>query len=525
MSSQPENNLNLALQTLLLQKAEWRIEQLKRRLAKSLGYMPTSSLVRRSYLALRAQGQIGCLPDLEAQFMTKRLRTLSGVAPFAVMMKAHPCPGKCTFCVTEKGMPKSYMSDEPAAQRALLVDFDPKEQVSLRLQQLVATGHEADKLQIIVIGGTFSAYPEDYKHEFLKGIFDGANGFVATTVQEAHNHNKTSQHRIVGLSIETRPDWITPQEIRLLRETGVTKVQLGVQTLDDTVNKRTRRGHTKQHVQEATALLRYAGFKINYHMMLNLPGAKPEEDIQHVETLFNHSGYQPDTIKLYPCIVLPKTSLYQEFKSGRYHSWSDETLINTLIACKQRVPPYCRIDRLTRDITSNWNQSGTQKTNLRQLLETQLAQTGVRCRCIRCREVREQRFISSEKPVFTMLSYDANDGKDYFLSFEQNSYLLAMLRLYLPPKPNPAAAIFPVLENAALIRELQVFGQQVAIGEQQEHATQHRHLGRNLVKAAEELATQHGFAKMAIISGVGVRGYYEKLGYHLEDTYMVRSLF
>lgn len=452
-------------------------------------------------------------PAVELSLRIKGQRTLSGVVPFAVMMKAHPCPGKCTFCVQVPGLPKSYMSDEPAAQRALLHDFDPAAQVLSRLKQLSLTGHKPEKLQIIVIGGTFSSYPDDYKRSFIKGLFDACNGQVADTLEQAHLLNEHAPHRIIGLSIETRPDWVNAEEIKLLRECGVTKVQLGVQTLDDAVNARTQRGHTVHDVVKATTLLRDAGFKINHHLMPNLPGATPESDLASVSELFANAGLKPDTIKLYPCIVIPKTPLFMQWKRGEYQSYDDDTLARLLAQSKALVPSYCRIDRLVRDISRDWTASGTKKTNLRELVQQNMKAQGLKCICIRCREVRNETEGSRELH-FKIDQYTANGGQEFFLTFNnlEQDKLYAMLRLRLPPK-----------SDTALVRELQVFGRQIPIGTHETNSAQHQKLGSKLMSKAEKIAKNHDYLKMAVISGVGVRGYYRKLGYHLENTYMVKK--
>lgn len=486
----------------------------KCRWAKSLGCMPRSSEIAEAYQSLVGQGLLKLEPAIELSLQVKRLRTQSGVVPFAVMMKAHPCPGKCTFCVQEPGLPKSYMSDEPAAQRALLHNFDPAAQVLSRLEQLTVTGHRPEKLQIIVIGGTFSSYPDNYKRSFIKGIFDACNGAISATMKEAQELNESAAHRVIGLSIETRPDWVNPDEIALLRECGVTKVQLGVQTLEDAVNVRTNRGHTVADVVRATGLLRDAGFKINHHLMPNLPGATPESDLESVRQLFANPGLRPDTIKLYPCIVIPKTPLFVQWQRGEYQSYDDETLAELMAQSKALVPAYCRIDRLVRDITRKWTASGTTKTNLRDLVQKNMASKGLNCICIRCREIRSDAKMSSTL-LLKQQNYEANGGQEIFLSFEcaEKGKLYGMLRLRLPSQ-----------SDTALVRELQVFGRQVQLGTAESQNAQHQKLGSKLLAEAEKITLSRGYTRLSIISGVGVRGYYRKRGYRLDNTYMIKKL-
>ena len=514
------------LETLLYQelktseKMNW--EKVKRVWAKKTKKIIKNSEILSAYESLVAQGRIARNEAIEKSLKVRKVRTLSGVAPFAVMMKPFACPGKCIYCPLEKGMPKSYMSDEPAAARAKDLSFDPKKQVLIRISQMEKTGHKPEKLQIIVIGGTFSAYPFDYKLHFIKAIFDSCNGRMSKTIEAAQKLNETAKYRIIGLSIETRPDWISEEEIKLLRKLGVTKVQLGVQALDNAILKKIKRGHTLKEVALATKILRDNGFKINYHFMPNLPGSTPKKDIQMAKIMFDDDRFKPDTLKIYPCIVVPNSPLYEIWKQGKYRSYTDETLINTLASIKEEIPYYCRIDRLVRDITKQWTASGTNKTNMRQLVKEYMNKQGKRCQCIRCREVRDRSDNTNDIPL-TVNKYSANDGKELFLAYEDKNYLYGMLRLRFPSKINNYA-LFSTLKNAALIRELQIFGQQATLEHTQKTQTQHKSLGRQLVAQAEKLAKEAGFEKLAIISGVGVRGYYRKLGYELEETYMVKNL-
>jgi len=494
----------------------------KRRWAKVLKDFPKNSEIASVYKELVSEGKIKHNPALEKSLKVRKVRTLSGVAPFAVMMKPFKCPGNCSYCVQEPGMPKSYMSDEPAAARAKKLIFDPRQQVLARIDQMEKTGHKPEKLQVIVIGGTFSAYPDEYKKEFIKAILDTCNGVVAKTIKQAQTLNEKAKYRIIGLSIETRPDWITEEEVKLLRVYGVTKVQMGVQTLDERILQRINRGHSIVEIARATKLLRDNGFKINYHVMPNLPGSTPKKDVEMAKQMFTDERFQPDTLKLYPCIVLPNTQLYAEWKRGEYKTYDDETLIDTLIKIKQHVPRYCRIDRLVRDITKAWTISGTKNTNMRQIVNNRMKKLGLTCNCIRCREIKDNAKSNNDNPILKLEKYKANDGRELFLSFEANNYLYAMLRLRFPGKKTNR--LFPVLDNAALIRELQVFGQQATVSAAQTSKTQHKSLGKRLVAKAEEIAKREGYKKIAIISGVGVRDYYRKLGYELEDTYMVKGL-
>ncbi len=494
----------------------------KLRWARQLKRIPTHSEILTAYRDLVEARKIEQNLELEDSLKVRRVRTMSGVAPFAVMMGPFKCPGKCTYCIQEPGMPKSYMSDEPAAARAKGLEFDPYKQVRSRLEQFEITGHNPQKLQVIIIGGTFSAYPKDYASHFIKRIYEACNGHESDSIEQAIESNETALYRIVGMSIETRPDWVTEDEIVFLRNYGVTKVQLGVQSLDEDVLHKVERGHGLDEVARATKLLRNTGFKINYHLMPNLPGATPESDIKGIKLMFEDERFKPDTLKIYPTIVLPYTKLYAQFKNGEYLPWDDETLMKTLAAMKQYVPQYCRIDRLVRDITKKWTMGGTKQTNMRDVVARYMKTNGMKCHCIRCREIKGHK--DESEITLKSFEYDANDSKEVFLSYESDRYLHAMLRLRLPHQGDQLDNLFPVLKNSAVVREVQSFGKQIKIDTTSKDSAQHRSFGKNLIVEAERLARANGFKKMAIISGVGVREYYRKLGYELIDTYMVKQI-
>ncbi len=459
-------------------------------------------------------------PELIEAMKTRGVRTQSGVAPFAVMMRYFFCPGKCTYCPLEEGMPKSYLSDEPAAQRAKLLDFDPYKQVEGRIKQMVETGHITDKIDLIVIGGTFGSYPEKYKREFFKSMFDAVNGIVSETFEEAQKYNETAEKRIVGISIETRPDWVTEKEIKLWRELGVTKVQLGVQAFDEEILKKIKRGHDLNKVAEATRMCRNAGLKICYHYMPNLPGTTPEKDIEMAKIMFTDPRFGPDYLKVYPAMTIKGTEMYETWKRGEYVPYGEEKLIRVLKEIKAQTPVWCRIDRLIRDISKKWVSAGTARTNLRQVLQEELKKEGKKCKCIRCREVRNG--IYDEKVKLLINERESLGGKELFLSYENTDKLFAMLRLRLPDKEEKM--LFEELEGAAIVREVHAYGQVAELDTSDGIKTQHRGLGKRLMAKAEEIACERGYKKMAVISAIGTREYYRKLGYELEGSYMVKEL-
>lgn len=445
-------------------------------------------------------------------------------------------------------MPKSYLSDEPAAQRAKRLDFDPYKQVEMRLKQFGLTGHTTDKVEIIVIGGTFSAYEKEYKKWFINEIYRALNdyssdiplcippskgGRVETSplykgrsrgVDEM-DRNETARHRVVALSVETRPDWVTEDEVRLIRSLGVTKVQLGVQAVDDKVSRITKRGHGIKEVREATRLLRNAGIKICYHIMPNLPGSNPKKDIQMNRKIYSDIGLRPDYVKIYPCMVIPQTALHRMWLKGEFIPYDDETLKLVLKEMSADTPEYVRIDRLVRDISKQWVAIGSIKSNMRQEVEKELIEEGRPCKCVRCREIRSGEFRTQELKN-SRIKYKTLGGEENFLSIEGEGKLMALLRLRLPNKSEKM--LFKELEESAIIREVHSFGEVVGIGSRvaskQSNKTQHRGLGKQLMQEAEKIVKKGGYKKLAVISAIGTREYYRKLGFILMGSYMVKKL-
>ncbi|MBI4354636.1 MAG: tRNA uridine(34) 5-carboxymethylaminomethyl modification radical SAM/GNAT enzyme Elp3 [Candidatus Omnitrophica bacterium] len=457
---------------------------------------------------------------LEQILTLNQIRSISGIATITVITKPYPCPGRCVYCPTEERAPKSYLTNEPAMMRAVRNDYDPYRQVISRLQTLEETGHATDKIELIIKGGTWSFYPKAYQRTFIQRCLDAANGVEAESLEEAQRCNETAAHRIIGLTIETRPDYINESEIRRLRELGATRVELGVQSLNERVLELIVRDHTTAEVRGATALLRNAGFKIAYHLMPNLPGASPTDDRETLHELFENPSYRPDAMKIYPCVVIESAELYRWWQEGRYQPYDDETLIELLADVKALVPPYVRIERVIRDIPSTSIAAGCKVTNLRETVLRRMAQQGRRCRCIRCRQVRDQ---ASGSFVLRRRDYEASDGREVFLSFEELStdQLAAFLRLRLP---RAADHWWGVLSGAALIRELHTYGRHLSLHDRRDDAVQHRGFGRQLLAEAERIAREEfRRGRMAVIAGVGVREYYRKLGYELRETYMVKD--
>lgn len=482
--------------------------------------IPDNIKLLEVYRRLSKDGDIKQNETLEKILQTRKVRTLSGVAVITVLTKPYPCPGQCLYCPDEKGMPKSYLSNEPAAMRAALNKFDPNKQVQMRLQALAKEGHITDKIELIVLGGTWSAYPKKYQDWFIKQCFDACNLSASRALKQAQKINEKAKHRIVGLTLETRPDHITPKEIKRMRELGCTRVELGVQSIYDDVLKFNRRKHNVQATIEATKLLKNAGFKVNYHMMLNLPGSNLKKDEKMFGELFNNPNFQPDLLKIYPCVVLKNSPLYRLWKKGGYQPYSDKQLINLLLKIKKKIPPYVRIQRIVRDIPKESIIAGNKISNLRQIIDQKKDKI---CQCIRCREIKSAYSPNTKLKLFRH-NYSASGGQEIFLSFEdlkrKNLYALLRLRLLNKTQPAPLSA----LDNTALIRELHTYGELVPIGKKEKQKTQHLGLGKKLMAEAEKIVKKEtNLRKIAVISGIGVRAYYRKLGYKLEKTYMIKK--
>lgn len=541
------------------------IADIKRRIAGDLKLPPPLNAdLLKVYQKLLKQGKIARNFELERLLKKREVRTLSGVAPIAVLTKPYPCPGHCAYCPTEKSVPKSYLSNEPAVMRAIACDYDPYRQVTARIKTLEANGHPTDKLELIVIGGTWSALPRQYQTWFIKRCFEAANeasechreerieratwrsrsllhgiasasGLAMTTLKTAQKKNETAKHRIIGITLETRPDYISPEEIKRMRKLGCTRVELGVQSIYDDILQKNYRGHNVAQTIHATKLLKDAGFKVCYHLMPNLPHSTPAKDLKMFREIFSNPNFQPDMIKIYPCVVTRGSKIYKWWKQKKYKPYTNKQLLNLLIEIKKIVPPYVRINRLIRDIPSPSIEAGNKISNLREIAAQEMARCGLQCKCIRCREVGHQKSENLKVKSLKLFirKYEASGGTEYFLSYESfdQRILYAFVRLRIPDFKTPV--ILPELKDAALVRELHTYGHLVPIESKKQNnkktkkqlnIVQHTGLGRQLMACAEQITKQLGIHKIAVISGIGVREYYRKLGYHLKGTYMVKNL-
>lgn len=484
------------------------------------GHMGKNMLVS-AYRHFVESGEWETDATLLARIRLKPVRTLSGVTTVTVLTKPYPCPGECIFCPTDVRMPKSYLPDEPGAMRALQHEFDPFDQVVARLAALEAVGHPIEKIELLILGGTWSSYRRDYQEWFIRRCFEAMNGKEALTLADAQAYNELATHRNVGLVVETRPDHVNKKELHWLRTLGVTKVQMGAQSLDDRILDLNKRGHTVEDTRKAVALLRAGGFKIVLHWMPNLMGATPESDRLDFSRLWE--DLCPDEIKIYPTQLLANADLYQYWQRGEFRPYTTEQLIDLIADIKPSIPPYCRVNRIIRDIPSTNVVEGNKRTSLRQDVQRELAHRGQFCSCIRCREVRDEQvevqYLKMRDDV-----YQAGGAKEHFLSFvTPDNRLAGFLRLSLPGLESPETGLGD-LNEAAIIREVHVYGQSLQVGEGMEGAMQHTGLGMRLVKEAESIARHQGYRQLAVISAVGTRQYYLTRGFDRGDLFLVKSL-
>jgi elongator complex protein 3 len=522
-------------------KTPEKLDTLKRKISKEYKVPNFSNIsLLKSYHNLVENKTIKKNLNLENLLRKRKIRSLSGIVAVSVLTKPYPCPGKCIFCPTEKGLPKSYLSGEPAVERAKMANFDPYKQFKIRIESLEIQGHHTDKIELRIIGGTWTAYPRQYKIWFVKRCFDAANEFDKgilhkaqndDTLEKAQKKNEKAKNRIVGVSIETRPDLINTKEILDLRKLGITMVELGVQTIYDDILEKCKRGHSVKQTIQATRLLKDAGFKVMYQIMPNLPGSSIKRDFECAKTIFNDARFMPDWLKIYPCVVCRSAELYKIWKRGEHKVYSDKNLIELLIKIKQILPYWVRLARMFRDIPSQKIVAGSKFSNLRQIIQAKMKIQGKICHCIRCREVREN-YNPREKIFLFREDYIASGNKEIFLSFEnkKRSKLFSLLRLRIAPlchceEPRPFYQRGGATrQSLAMIRELHTFGQITRIAEKP-LCIQHKGLGKKLIKEAERIAKdEFRIAKIAVISGIGAREYYRKLGYRLNRTYMVKKI-
>ncbi len=503
--------------------------------------------------------------------LSKPSRSGSGVTVVAVMTRPKRCPhGRCTYCPGGPSSlfgdtPQSYTGHEPAALRGARANFDAYVQVFNRLEQYLVSGHDPQKVELIIMGGTFPAEDVGYQDAFVRDCYQALNDFSRLfydeegvlrlerfkeffllpgsvhdetrvvkvqeavvqvkagreqTLEESQQENESARLRCVGTTIETRPERdLLPVANNLLR-LGVTRVELGVQTTFDDVLEKVHRGHTVQDSIDSISVLRDLGLKVNAHLMLGLPLMTRERDVEAVKRLFTDPGFKPDMLKIYPCMVLPGTPLYDDYKNGSYTPLSTNEAASLIAEMKQFVPRWVRIMRVQRDIPSNLVAAGVDKTNLRQVVGERLAALRTRCSCIRCREIKNR---EAKKAVLNVLAYEANGGEEFFISIDDPTQdaLIGFCRLRFPGKQ-----LRPEFDvRTAIVRELHVYGKATGLGVVGvPSSSQHKGYGSQLLHVAERISREHGKRKLLVISGVGVRQYYEKLGYKREGPYMGKEV-
>lgn len=545
------------------------------------GKLLSKSQILNAYKKLKSQGELKFSEKREKNFYKnirkKRIRTISGVTPVTVLTKPFPCPGKCIFCPNDVRMPKSYLADEPGAQRAATNRFDPYYQAFNRLIALRNIGHPTDKAELIVLGGTWTHYPEKYQIWFIKRCFEAMNAFedykgleplkvhaklpldaslleeikgesmkktynqviaraLSTKALEAQAEtatwkelfaeqkvNEKAKTRCVGLVVETRPDEISKEELIRIRKLGGTKIQLGIQSLDDKVLEINKRGHDSATTRNAINLIRQAGFKIHIHWMPNLYGSNPKKDVEDFKKLFTDKSIKPDELKVYPCSLIESAELMSYFKKGKWIPYSEEELNYVLAEVFKNIPRYCRITRVIRDIPSTDIVEGNKKTNFRQIVEQKLEKVNVRSKDIRAREIRGKKVVFEDLEL-KVTEYKTKVSEEYFIEYvTKDDEIAGFLRLSLPKK----APFLEEIQDSAMIREVHVYGQSVQLGKKGEGKAQHIGLGKNLMKKAEEITKEESFKKISVISSVGTREYYENNGFSslkAGDLYQHKSL-
>ncbi|MGC8929349.1 MAG: tRNA uridine(34) 5-carboxymethylaminomethyl modification radical SAM/GNAT enzyme Elp3 [Candidatus Woesearchaeota archaeon] len=545
------------------------IDSLKKEVSKS--FKLKSMLTNIRILCYANSEELNALKKV---LTTKPFRSISGVTPIAIMTKPINCPhGKCVYCPGGLNsffgdVPQSYTGREPAALRASRADYDAYIQVFNRLEQYIITGHNPEKVELIIMGGTFPSFFLEYQEDFVRNAFKAMNDFsklfygstgfdferfkeffelpadvknperterIKNKVLELKNkskkslenekkRNESSRIKCVAFCIETRPDYSLELNVKQMLRLGTTRVELGVQTLYDSVLKKIKRGHSVEDVERATQILKDSFLKVGYHMMLGLPGSSKETDVEMFKTLFEDQRFKPDALKIYPTMVLKGTELYDSWKKGYFKPLSTEEACDLVIKIKEFIPEYCRIMRIQRDIPTKFTDAGVSITNFRQYVDSKMRAMNKKCRCIRCREPREKK-IDFDSIKLKRFDYEASNSTEVFLSFEdvKNDLLIGFLRLRIPYKP----FLKFIDAKTAGIREVHVYGTAVPIGQKSslENQLQHRGFGRELVREAERIAEEEfSIKKILVISGIGVRDYYRKLGYKKFHYYMMKRL-
>lgn len=498
---------------------------------------------------IASEPQLAANPFFQSYFVNKAVRSASGILNVSISLPPDKfsCKYNCHFCPNEPGMPRSYLSNEAVFKRAAQVSFNTVQQVYKRLEDLEKSGHVLDKIEFRVLGGTFSCYDHAIADAFVRDLYYGANTYrsrftaeedrrKAGTIEEEQALNVDAEIHCVGLGVETRPDEIKPAEIIRFRRYGITRVEIGVQHTDDALLRRVNRGHGVRQSRAAIKLLKDYGFKVEIHIMADLPGATPEGDMACYREVLQGPDLIPDYMKDYPCLDVDFSVLKQWKAEGKWKPYAEENdaraLKDVLIYRQSITPKYVRVNRIHRDFQEAGPgcigfSSQTIKTNMAQIVKDEAEARGIYCQCIRCCELRLEKF-KMEDVVWLSEKFEASGATEYFLSAEvvqpNRNLLLGFLRLRLS-NALQESVLEELVGKTAMIREIHVYGTLKSVGTDGAQAgAQHLGIGRRLLADAEQLAREAGFEKMAVISGIGVRGYYQKNGYDLRGTYMMKDL-
>jgi len=464
----------------------------------------------------------------------KTVRTISGVTVVAVMTKPTSCPKKapCIYCPggPPYGVPQSYTGHEPAAMRGIQNRFSPFKQVTNRIQQLESIGHRVDKVELIIMGGTFPSTPKHYQERFVQRCLEAITRQKSQSLEEAKKNTERSQIRNVGITVETRPDWAKEAHVDQMLAMGVTRVELGVQNIYDDIYTLVNREHTVQDVVEATRIMKDAGLKVAYHMMPGLPSSNYQRDLKAFQKIFSNPDFKPDMIKIYPCLVLKGTQAYEWWKRGEYKPYITEEAVELILEIKKIVPPWVRIMRVQRDIPAYLIEAGVNQGNLRELVQKRLREQNMRCRCIRCREVGHRWLRNKIKPNIDNIKVltakeKASEGEEIFISVEdpENDVLIGYLRLRIPSEKAHRPEIKS--QPCSIVRELHVYGPLVPVGKRQAKAWQHKGYGSILLSEAESVSKEeYDRKKIVITSALGTKQYYKRFGYNYHGPYMSKVL-
>ncbi len=441
----------------------------------------------------------------------KPTKTISGITPVAVMLPPRACKhGTCLYCPS-LNVPQSYTPKSPVVMRAAEVEYDAYKQIKARIKAFQAMNHPTDKIELIIMGGTFLEYEKNFQYKFIKDCYDALNDKISKTLRQAQKLNETAKHRCVALCIETRPDECI-QYIERMREFGVTRVELGVQMPDDKIYKLIKRGHSVKEVVNSTKVLKDAGFKVGYHIMPGLPGSNMKKDLQLFRKLFSDEKFKPDQLKIYPCQVIKGSKLEEQYWKKKYKPYTKEQIEKLLSEMLNLVPRYCRVMRIMREIPPDYLVAGTTRIDLRKDVEKELRAKKRKIKEIRFREIGFNSEKLDANLTLKITKYNASGGREYFLEIvNKDDILFGLLRLR-------------IVDGKSIVRELHVYGQSLKIGVKGK-TSQHMGFGKMLMKEAEKISRKEKTKKISVISGIGVREYYKNLGYKLEDTYMVKRLY